>query len=101
MILGGSMDEFLGRWYGPPAREPSPPPAAAPLALRQWWAYESAWDTPLTVLNYVLPPADLYRDNDRTVFYVENQGVWLWAYGEGSDPDVYGRENKPGVEWEP
>ncbi len=35
------------------------------------------------------------------VFYVENQGVWLWAYGEGDDPHVYDRENEDGRAWQP
>ena len=35
------------------------------------------------------------------VFYVENQGVWLWAYGEGDDPQVYDRENEDGRAWQP
>jgi hypothetical protein len=40
-------------------------------------------------------------DNDLVVFYVESQGVWLWAYGEGDDPSVYDRENEEGRNWQP
>jgi len=37
------------------------------------------------------------------VFYVEEQGVWLWGIAEGDwladDPPVWGRENEPGTSW--
>jgi hypothetical protein len=68
--------------------------------LGEWWAYEDAWETSLTSQNRVLLPADVYRDAGHSVFYVENQAVWLWAYDDGSEPDVFDRENEPGIQWE-
>lgn len=40
------------------------------------------------------------RDGDKYVFYVENQAVYVWATdGDGDDPVVWGRFNKPGEPW--
>lgn len=99
MEIGNTAAEFLREWYGPPSHEPVPDSAHGPRALCDWWAYEDAWPIPLTRQNRVLAPMDVYRDDGRSVFYVENQAVWLWAFGDGDDPDVYERENEQGVPW--
>lgn len=99
MLIGNTVTEFLQSWYGPPNRDTVPPRGHEPLALREWWSYEAAWNVALARQNSVLPPRDIYRDAGHSVFYVENQAVWLWAYGEGNDPDVYDRENEPGTQW--
>jgi hypothetical protein len=101
MLIGDDVAEFLRAWHGPSAREPVQASTAGPLALREWWAYENAWETPLIRQNRVLRPSDIYQEAGLSVFYVENQAVWLWAHGDGSDPPVYARENDSGSQWEP
>jgi hypothetical protein len=100
MLIGDDVAEFLRAWHGPSAREPVQASTAGPLALREWWAYENAWDTPLIRQNRVLRLSDIYQEAGPSVFYVENQAVWLWAHGDGSDPAVYARENESGSQWE-
>jgi hypothetical protein len=100
MLIGDDVAEFLRAWHGPSAREPVQASTAGPLALREWWAYENAWDTPLIRQNRVLRLSDIYQEAGPSVFYVENQAVWLWARGDGSDPAVYARENESGSQWE-
>jgi len=47
-------------------------------------------------------PTSLTRDQDKVVFYVENQGVWLWGFEPGAaDPAVWDRENQPDRAWQP
>jgi hypothetical protein len=49
----------------------------------------------------LLAPIDLDVDGDgKMIFYVENQGVYLWATDpQGEDPVVWGRFNEEGEAW--
>jgi hypothetical protein len=96
------LSGFLESWYGPPNR-----PAelwkisGVPEPLCAWYAAEEAWARSLAIQNAILKPSDLAIKDGLTLFYVENQDVWHWAYGSGDDPDVFDRENEPGVPWSP
>lgn len=90
---------FLTDWYGPPTTTPVVAAGSEPRALRWWYAYQVAWHPALTHQNRILATDALEVMDGKTVFYVENQEVWLWAYGEGEDPEVFDRENIPGAEW--
>jgi hypothetical protein len=59
------------------------------------------WERPIVVQNQLVPRDGAQIEDGPVVFYVENQGVWLWAYGEGEDPPVYDRENEEGRSWQP
>jgi hypothetical protein len=96
----GPLDEFLSWWYGPPQRDLSPRRAPdIPAPLSAWYAAEESWARKLCSQNYILSGTELRRDGDYTVFWVENQNVWLWAYAGGDDPAVFDRENQPNIPW--
>jgi hypothetical protein len=90
--------EFLSRWYGSPVKPPRLLPGDWPLPLRRWYAYTEAWEHSLTHQNFILPIDDLRVVDGKTVFYVENQAVWLWAFAHGPDPEVFDRPN-PSDDW--
>ena len=93
-----SLERFLTRWYGPPDGEPVPASAALPRPLREWFEVTSRWSTPLTTQNRV--EREPWTDSGKLVFWVENQGVWLWATTpDGDDPPVFDRENEDGSPW--
>jgi hypothetical protein len=47
----------------------------------------------------MLAPEQRERDGILTPFCVESQSVWLFAYGEGPDPEVFDRHNDERSEW--
>ncbi len=99
-VDGDSLERFLSRWYGPPDREPAVDGDALPGPLRDWFALTSRWSTPVATQNRVLSRP--WLDDGKLVFWVENQGVWLWATtADGDDPPVYDRENVDGAGWQP
>lgn len=51
-------------------------------------------------MNHLLPKQEVSRTSVGTRFYVENQGVFEWAYGEGSDPVVWGRFDDDRDHWQ-
>jgi hypothetical protein len=59
------------------------------------------WDRPLIHQNHMVDPTKVEIEGDKALFYVENQGVWLWAYQVNStqDPMVFDREAEPGRAW--
>jgi hypothetical protein len=69
--------------------------------LRNWRQSVSRWGRPIVVQNQLVEPDSAWVEDDLAVFYVEDQGVWLWAYGEGDDPPVHDRENEEGRAWQP
>jgi hypothetical protein len=51
--------------------------------------------------NQFLSLGEIYADGDVLVFYVENQGVYVWGVGDvAGDPPVVGRINEPNEPWE-
>jgi hypothetical protein len=104
-VTADSLERFLVRWYGPPDREPgSVPtgPTTLPRPLRAWYELASRWSTPLVVQNQLLGPDEVQVEDGKLVFWVENQGVWLWGCDRvGDDPTVFDRENQPGEPWQP
>jgi hypothetical protein len=96
----GHLNEFPAWWYGEPGRPlrvvETP---LSPRALADWYAAEEAWNRPLAVQNAVLRVSELSAHDGLTTFYVENQGVWEWAFGSGDDPEVFDRETKAGTGW--
>jgi hypothetical protein len=98
--VAGDLPDVLRWWYGPPSSTPEPreiPGVPAPLC--GWYAAEEAWGRPLVVQNTILKASELVAKDGFTLFYVENQGVWHWAFGSGADPDVFDRENEPHMHW--
>jgi hypothetical protein len=98
-----SLARFLTRWYGPADRPHGTLPAGAdtvPGPLRTWYDVTSRWSLP-TRQNQLLTPDQTWSERDTVVFWVENQGVWLWGTRQaGDDPPVYDRENVPGAPWQ-
>jgi hypothetical protein len=100
--VAGDLSDFLQWWYGPATRPfqlREVPTVPAPLCA--WYAAEEAWDRRLATQNEILRPSELVSEDGQTLFYVENQGVWHWAYSSGADPEVFDRENEPRVQWSP
>jgi hypothetical protein len=95
------LEAFLTWWYGPPDR-PAGPVARSevPPPLSEWSAVTAAWSRPTRRQNQLLADGSDGLEDGRLVFWVENQGVWLWACDpDGDDPPVYDRENEPGRAW--
>lgn len=100
--MANGLVPFLETWYGPPGRDPEPIVGSEPLALRHWWGCEGAWDVALTNQNQILSRGELFHENGLTVFCVENQAVYVWAYGGAdSDPAVFERVNDESAPWRP
>ncbi|WP_380284047.1 hypothetical protein [Kitasatospora purpeofusca] len=99
-----SLEQFLGEWYGPPAR--SKPPllmqSAAPEVLLGWNSIRLQWDHEIIAQNYPIPLDELTSDGDLTPFWVENQGGWMWAFDSHLENFVYDRDmSNPSNDWEP
>lgn len=92
-------EDFLTAWYGPSQSPIVAWPGDEPEPLRHWWSWQAAWGKPLSHQNVILGPEELYADEDRTVFYVENQAVVLWGYRGSGDPPVSERLNEASAEW--
>lgn len=104
---GPSLREFLTAWYGPADKAPSPLPSSSvpvPSALTEWFETVSCWSAPVTVQNTVVPLDELEDEDGKVVFWVESEGVWLWAYDvreASQDPAVFDRECEDDVPWTP
>lgn len=72
-----------------------------PAPLRWWFRLAGRRTRILSGQNDFLDPEKLVIDDDgRLLFYVECQGVHLWAtMPDGDDPIVFGRFNEPGIPW--
>lgn len=70
-----------------------------PRPLRDWFELTSRWTAPVTTQNRVL--SSPRPDQGKLVFWVENQGAWLWATTtDVDDPPVFDRENVDGQPWQ-
>jgi hypothetical protein len=89
-----AMRVFVERWYG--TTEANIPPLTVPLslpaplrALHELTAKRSIFGQ-----NRLVEARDLVVEDGKMVFYVENQGVCLWAIEPvGDDPPVFVRGN--------
>jgi hypothetical protein len=94
----------MQRWLGRPSGAASSI-AADPLLARPLRRIHAAYEpVPAGFLvNHLLVPQAMRQEDGFTVFYVEEQAVWLWAIAEqdldADDPPVWGRENQPGAQW--
>ncbi len=74
---------------------------ALPIPLRRWFRLAGRRQELMSGQNFLIEPDKLKIDQDgRLVFYVENQGVYLWSTtSQGDDPLVEGRFNDTNT-WE-
>ncbi len=90
-------------WHGAQRGEHAVPGVERlPAALKRFHtSYGLAADA--FVVNQLLPPADVAEDDGVTVFYIEEQAVYLWGVATedlaADDPPVHCRENEPGKPW--
>jgi hypothetical protein len=93
---------FLREWYGIDGSSATSPQVGMPRALRDFYEFVGTAEQAFAI-NEVLAPEDIWADTGHLVFYVEEQGVWLWGIAErdwlADDPPVSGRENEPGTTW--
>jgi hypothetical protein len=97
--------QFLVEWHGPRrpeyglAREEAES-RPMPLVLREFLEFAGKWPG-VIVQNRLLPPSEMRIEDAKLVFYVENQGVDIWATAptETRDAPVWVRENDPGEPW--
>jgi hypothetical protein len=95
-----TLRRFVETWHGPPTHgtdrvevDALPPPLAELAAIAV------AWPSAIVQNELVLDPEPMANDG-RRLFYVENQGVYLWAIDpRGPDPVVWGRFNDTGEPW--
>lgn len=101
-ITGESLSRFLTRWYGDsdlPISADSEE-AKMPCPLRLWHEVASQWSTPVATFNHPISPSELEIEDQKLVFWVENQGCWTWSTNiDGDDPIVFDRQ--PGSDPEP
>ena len=72
-----------------------------PIPLRRWYQAAGRRTSILSGQNHLLGPEKLKLDHDgRVLFYVENQGVYVWSTMlQGDDPPVWGRFNEADIPW--
>ncbi len=72
-----------------------------PFPLRWWYQLTGRNDSIMSGQNKLLGPEEVELDQEgRLLFYVENQGVYLWSTTfDGDDPAVWGRFNESGFPW--
>jgi hypothetical protein len=106
-ILGRAPDDalrgFLRRWHDITSKlEDIPVSADVPPALRRLHQLDAAAPR-FFADNHLLPAAQRQPDGDKELFYVENQGVAVWAITrdelDAVDPPVWCREYDPGAPW--
>jgi hypothetical protein len=74
---------------------------SVPFPLRWWYQLAGRHESILSGQNKLLEPDELKLDQDgRLLFYVENQGVYLWSTTlHGDDPPVFGKFNEAAIPW--
>lgn len=72
-----------------------------PTPLHRWFRLGGRRTSILSGQNKLFGPSELELDPDgRILFYVENQGVYIWSTTvEGDDPQVWGRFNEADASW--
>lgn len=100
------LRRLVGYWHGPIRPEDGWPQTeldAIPLPriLKWWYGWAGRRKEIMSGQNRLLDPSKLKMEDDRLLFYLENQAVYRWAtLPEEDDPPVFGRyeRSKP---WEP
>jgi hypothetical protein len=91
-----AMRVFLERWFD--CTGGAPVPSIAPAPLRELHRLTAGRD--LCAQNRLVAPGELELRDGKIVFYVENQGVCVWAVdAEGDDPAVYRRASEANAPW--
>jgi hypothetical protein len=101
---GPTLMEFLTAWHGPPDRPGTRHDRHrdAPAPLIEWFDVTTRWTEPVTVQNDFVDLEKLEVEAGLVTFWVENQGVWEWAYQVGEpDPFVFDREAEDDAAWSP
>jgi hypothetical protein len=96
-----AVARFIEAWHGPAARAPRELLLGPlPESVRRLASLAEGWPA-VFVQNELVDDPEWARDGNRRVFYVENQGVYVWATdGVGADPVVWGRFNEPDERWQ-
>ena len=102
-VADDSLARFFRAWYGEPDRaaiivsNPQLPPA-----LRTWYSLAARYLTPVTSHHVVLGADQVTTSDGMAVFWLENQGVYEWAFeADGVDPLVFERATVDGEPWHP
>jgi hypothetical protein len=100
------LRQFAELWHGPirPGdgyAEDELQGRPIPHPLRRWFRLAGHRRGVFSGQNALLAPEELTVDSDgRVIFYVENQGVYVWSTMlEGDDPPVLGRFDDPETPW--
>jgi hypothetical protein len=96
-----AFQAFMARWHGTAPGEHGAL-TGLPASLRP--VYEAFGTAPAEfLLNRLLAPGDIFEEDGFTVFYVEEQAVYLWGVAnedlDDDDPPVWCRENDAGKPW--
>jgi hypothetical protein len=68
-----------------------------PAFLRRWYRWAGRRSDILSGQNFLLVPERIEIEDERLLFYVENQCCYAWAtLPEGDDPPVFGRVDNVG-----
>jgi hypothetical protein len=100
------LDQLVAYWHGTCRNEDGYSEedlqgSALPDPLRWWYRRGGRRAKVLSHQNRLLDPHELTVDSDgRIIFYVENQGVYIWATdSRGEDPVVQRRFDAAGEPW--
>lgn len=93
-----ALQVFVDRWFGSGQDDEPLPPMPTPLAA----LHRLVRANPKIMVQNALVPPDRLRDVDgRTMFYIENQHVYEWAFdADADDPAVWFRMNDHRAHWE-
>jgi hypothetical protein len=81
---------FINAWHGIPTLPPPPQPSPIPSLLGQLLVLGRTHPAVCSRQNRLIDPVEV--DDGLRCFYVENQGVYRWAYQPGGpDPVVVGQ----------
>lgn len=89
-----AMDLFAERWFGRPEEATAfHLPLEVPLPLARFYALIA--DRKVCTQNTLILPGNLLEEDQKIAFYLENQGVCVWAVQvAGDDPPVSVRERQ-------